>query len=239
MQPDGPATQAAGKPPPTLDDEARKLVDQITSRLPEEQRAKVRAELERDLAAATPADLEAANKFLADPCGEENFRLEAGPRLEQYEPRLRDACRKIVADQKSFGRALWNNVPKMMFIFLPLIAAVMSVLYVRSGRYYVEHLLFVVHFHAFFFLAGIAVLLLERLSELSSGPVGGAMSVVQGLLGAVLTVYAPWYLLRAMRRVYEQNWWKTLPKYALLCLAYLFCLVITGVGLLFYTALTL
>ena len=144
-----------------------------------------------------------------------------------------------MADQKSFGRALWNNVPKMMFIFLPLIAAVMSVLYVRSGRYYVEHLLFVVHFHAFFFLAGIAVLLLERLSELSSGPVGGAMSVVQGLLGAVLTVYAPWYLLRAMRRVYEQNWWKTLPKYALLCLAYLFCLVITGVGLLFYTALTL
>ena len=239
VQPDGPATQAAGKPPPTLDDEARKLVDQITSRLPEEQRAKVRADLERDLAAATPAELEAANKFLADPCGEENFKLEAGPPLEQYEPRLRDACRKIVADQKSFGRALWNNVPKMMFIFLPLIAAVMSVLYVRSGRYYVEHLLFVVHFHAFFFLAGIAVLLLERLSELSSGPVGGAMSVVQGLLGAVLTVYAPWYLLRAMRRVYEQNWWKTLPKYALLCLAYLFCLVITGVGLLFYTALTL
>jgi len=239
VQPGEPAAVPATKPPPKLDDEARKLVDQITSRLPEEQRAKVRADLERDLVAATPSELEAVNKFLADPCSEENFRLEAGPLLEPYEPRLRDACRKIVADQKTFGRALWNNVPKMMFIFLPLIAAVMSVLYLRSGRYYVEHLLFVVHFHAFFFLAGIAVLLLERLSEISSGPVGGALSVAQGLLGAVLTVYAPWYLLRAMRRVYEQNWWKTLPKYALLGLAYLFCLVITGVGLLFYTALTL
>jgi len=55
----------------------------------------------------------------------------------------------------------------------------------------------------------------------------------------VLTVYVPWYLLRAMRRVYAQGWWKTLPKYALLGLAYLFCLVFTGVGLLAYTALTL
>ena len=80
--------------------------------------------------------------------------IDAGPVLEQYEPRLREACRKIMADQQSFGRALFENIPKMMFIFLPLIAAVLSVLYVRSGRYYVEHLLFVVHFHAFFFLAG-------------------------------------------------------------------------------------
>ena len=44
----------------------------------------------------------------------------------------------------------------MMFIFLPLIAVVMFVLYLGSGRYYVEHLLFFVHFHAFFFLGGIA-----------------------------------------------------------------------------------
>jgi len=42
-----------------------------------------------------------------------------------------------------------------------------------------------------------------------------------------------------MRRVYAQSWWKTLPKFALLGLAYLVCLVFTGVGLLFYTALTI
>ena len=62
------------------------------------------------------------------------------------------------------GRLLW--VVEWMFIFLPLIAAVVAVLYIRSGRYYVEHLLFVVHFHAFFFLAGIAMLLLQRLAGL-------------------------------------------------------------------------
>jgi hypothetical protein len=166
--------------------------------------------------------------------------VEGGQFLERYEPRLREACRKIVADQQSFGRALFENIPKMMFLFLPLIAAVMAVLYIRSGRYYVEHLLFVVHFHAFFFLAGIAVLLLERLSELAgSGTIAAGLKVAGGALSAALVFYVPWYLLRAMRRVYEQRWWKTLPKFALLGLAYLICLVFTGIGLLAYTALTL
>jgi hypothetical protein len=127
----------------------------------------------------------------------------------------------------------------MMFIFLPLIAAVMAVLYIRSGRYYVEHLLFVVHFHAFFFLAGIAVILLERLSGMLPGALGTATRAAESFLTAALVFYVPWYLLKAMRRVYAQSWWKTLPKFALLGFAYLLSLVFTGLGLLAYTALTL
>jgi hypothetical protein len=236
-QPGEPAAVPASR---TLEPEERDLVDQIVKRLPVAQREAVRKDLERDLAAATPAEREAAAKFISDPCSEETFKVEGGPFLERYEPGLREACRKIVADQQSFGRALFENIRKMMFLFLPLIAAVMAVLYIRSGRYYVEHLLFVVHFHAFFFLAGIAVLLLERLSGLAgSGPIAAGLKVAEGALSAALVFYVPWYLLRAMRRVYEQRWWKTLPKFALLGLAYFICLVFTGVGLLVYTALTL
>ena len=233
------ATPAAPAPKPALDPETRKLIDQLVKRMPSDAQKDLRSELEASLAAATPEEREATRKLMADPCGEDNFRLDAGPFLEQYEPRLRDACRKIVADQQSFGRALWENIPKMMFIFLPLIAAAMSVLYVRSGRYYVEHLLFVVHFHAFFFLAGIVVLLLQRLSETASGSLSTGATAAESVLGAALVFYVPWYLLKAMRRVYAQSWWKTVPKYALLGLAYLVSLVFTGIGLLFYTALTL
>jgi hypothetical protein len=233
------AKPAAPAPKPALDAETRRLVDQLVKRVPAEARKDLRAELEASLAAATPEERAAARKLIADPCSNENVRIDLGPLFKQYEPRLRDACRKIVADQQSFGRALFDNIPKMMFIFLPLIAAAMAVLYIRSGRYYVEHLLFVVHFHAFFFLAGIALLLLERLSKWTSGPLSGGIAAAEGILGAMLVFYVPWYLLKAMRRVYEQSWWKTLPKYALLGLAYLVCLVFTAVGLLFYTALTL
>ena len=233
------AKPAVPAPTPPLDAETKKLIDQLVKRVPADAQKDLRTELETTLAAATPEERAAAARFAADPCGEDNFKVEAGPLLKQYEPRLRDACRKIVADQQSFGRALWNNIPKMMFIFLPLIAAALAVLYVRSGRYYVEHLLFVVHFHAFFFLGGIVVLVLQRLSELSSGGLSLGFTAAEGILGGVLVFYVPWYLLRAMRRVYAQGWWKTLPKFALLGLAYLVCLVFTGVGLLAYTALTL
>ena len=233
------ATPEAPAPPPALDAEARRLIDQLVKRVPADARQELRAELETSLAAATPEERAATARLMADPCGEENFNLEGAPFLERYEPRLRDACRKIVADQQSFGRALWNNIPKMMFIFLPLIAAALSLLYIRSGRYYVEHLLFVVHFHAFFFLTGVLVLLFERLAELSTGAVASGLAAVQRILGTVLVFYVPLYLLKAMRRVYAQSWWKTVPKYALLGMAYLFCTVFTGIGLLAYTALTL
>jgi hypothetical protein len=127
----------------------------------------------------------------------------------------------------------------MMFIFLPLIVAALAVLYLGSGRYYVEHLLFVVHFHAFFFLGGIAVLLLQQLAGLTTGPIAKGFAAAEGMLGAALAIYAPWYLFRAMRRVYEQGWWKTAPRFVLLGLAYLLSLVFTVLGLLAYTALTL
>jgi hypothetical protein len=235
----GQGADASARPAP-LDAETRRLVDAIVKRVPKEEQAEVRADLEQSLAEASPEDKAAARKFIADPCGEENFRVDAGPVLNAYEPRLREACRKIVADQQGFGRALWNNIPKMMFLFLPLIAAALGVLYVRSGRYYVEHLLFVVHFHAFFFLVGIAELLLSRLTKVTEGSsVASLTSAVENIFEAALIFYVPWYLLRALRRVYAQSWWKTVPKYALLGLAYLVCLVVTSLGLLAYTALTL
>jgi hypothetical protein len=241
-QPAASATSGAGGPkgkPRPLDAESKQLIEQIVKRVPATDREALRASLERDLAAASLSDREAAAKFLADPCSEENLKIDLGPGFQPYATRLREACRKIVADQQSFGRALYDNVPKMMFIFLPLIAAVMAVLYLRSGRYYVEHLLFVVHFHAFFFLAGIALLILQRLSGFLTGGAAAAAKAAEGLLVAALVFYVPWYLLKAMRRVYEQSWWKTLPKVALLGFAYLLSLVFTGLGLLAYTALTL
>jgi hypothetical protein len=233
------ATPAARAPQPPLDAETRRLVDEVVKRVPAEARGDLRRELETTLAAATPEERAAALQLAADPCGTETLKFELGGPIQQFEPKLRDACRRIVADQQSFGRALWDNVPEMMFIFLPLIAAALAVLYLGSGRYYVEHLLFVVHFHAFFFLGGIAVLLLQQLSRLSADPLAKGFAAAEGLLGAALAFYVPWYLFRAMRRVYEQGWWQTVPRFALLGLAYLLSLVFTALGLLAYTALTL
>lgn len=236
---DTPADSKAPAPRELTADE-KKLVDAIVKRLPAKEQARARRDMEADFAKATPEDLAAVRKIMNDPCGEETLKVDIGPFGEKYEPRLREACRKIVADTPSFGRALFENIPKMMFIFLPLIAAVLYVLYLGSGRYYVEHLLFVVHYHAFFFLGGITILLLELLASRTEGTgAGTAFKATEGLVTTLFVLYIPFYLYRAMRRVYGQGHIVTLIKYSILGVAYLFSLVITGVGLLFYTALTL
>jgi hypothetical protein len=225
---------------PKLDPETARLVESIVKRMPEKDRARARVELSKTLATVPESDLGTVKRVMNDPCSSQNLKIDIGMFGKDYEPRLRQACTKIWTDTPSFGRALFQNIPKMMFIFLPLIAAVMYVLYIGSGRYYVEHLLFVVHYHAFFFLGGLAILIAERASWLAPGTSfakGG--EVAGGVLTAALVIYAPVYLYVAMRRVYGQGRFVTFAKYFVLGIAYLFCLVITALGLLFYTALTL
>jgi uncharacterized membrane protein len=237
----GPGDPAPSAPATTtLDPERQRIVDEIVKRIPAEaDRAKARAEIERDLGAMTPEQVAPIRRLMTDPCGAESLKID-GILNQHYKDKAREACRKIVADSKGFGRAVYENLPKMMFIFLPLIAAVMFVLYLGSGRYYVEHLLFFVHFHAFFFLSGIVVLLLERASAFLAGSaVGSGLETAESTLITVLSFYVPYYLYSAMRRVYGQRRRVTLLKYSLLGLGYLVFMTVTVLGLLAYTALTL
>ena len=234
--PDGKAAKAT----PALDPERQRIVEQIVKRLPAKDQVRARSELAKDFGTMTPEQIAPVKRFVDDPCSPENLKIGFGPEGRKYEDMARDACRKIAADGKGFGRAVYENIPKMMFIFLPLIAVVMYVLYLGSGRYYVEHLLFFVHFHAFFFLCGMAVLLFERLSTLFAATMAGSsLKAAEGVLTAVLVFYVPYYLYRAMRRVYGQGRTVTLVKYSLLFVGYLFFMTLTVLGLLAYTALTL
>jgi Protein of unknown function (DUF3667) len=153
----------------------------------------------------------------------------------EWAPRIERACEKIVADSgDSLSRALIQNTPKMMFLFIPVVAAIMKVLYPFLRRRYVEHLLFFFHFHAFFFLLAILELIGSRLATalpMLSRPIG--------VLTAVGWIYLPVYLFLALRRVYQQSRLATTVKYGLLSLGYFVTLGLTFALGLLYSALTL
>jgi hypothetical protein len=157
--------------------------------------------------------------------------------LKNYftEARIRATCHKIVDDRgASLAGALMENIPVMMFIFLPFMAGVMKLVYLLSGRYYVEHLLFLVHYHSFFYLLTTATLV--------TGWLGGRWIMPEwpgALMTVVALVYPPIYLYKAMRKVYGQGRWLTAVKYILLFVAYFAFLVLTFLGTLMITALTL
>lgn len=151
------------------------------------------------------------------------------------EERLREICNSIVADGgRSFFNQLLDNIPAALFILLPLMALALKMLYPLSKRYYVEHLLFVLHFHAFFFL----ILTLEVLFSRATSWLG-LPELVRNLSVFVVSVYVPVYLYKAMRRVYEQGRAITLLKYLFLFLTYVIGLSLLLLFAAFYTAFSI
>lgn len=97
----------------------------------------------------------------------------------------------------------FNYVPTLMFILLPVFAGVLKLLYIRRGRYYAEHFVFLLHVHSYVFLLATVMLLLSGWS--------GARWVELGLW---LWIFV--YIYLAMKRVYTQGWFKTFVKYWIL-----------------------
>ena len=140
--------------------------------------------------------------------------------------RLEVACERTKRDK---GKALINgvldNVPAALIVLLPLMAFVLKALYPLSKRYYVEHLLFFVHFHAFFFL----MLTLQILFLRVSGWIGITEAIP--ILAVIATsFYIAIYLFVAMRRVYGQGRIITFLKYIVLLAAYLAGFTATMLG---------
>ena len=109
-----------------------------------------------------------------------------------------------------------------MFVLLPLIAALMMLLYWRQRRHYVEHLLLLLHNHAFVFLGRFVL-----------------SDTLAAWFGTAVSFYTVFYLYQSMRRVYGQGWFKTLLKFCALGCAYLVCAVLMFALTTIYSAITL
>ena len=158
-----------------------------------------------------------------DGCELEDYDIEGMPEWFQVRfsrDRVQAACTSAFMSEdgrREFLRKVLDNIPLALFILLPLMAFVQALLYPLSRRYYVEHLLFFVHFHAFFFLMLTLQVLWGRLVDSFSGPEWLAVLPI-----VATSFYIPVYLFRAMRRVYEQSWLLTFFKYLLLLISYFF-----------------
>jgi len=124
---------------------------------------------------------------------------------------VRRFCKRIRSEPGQLAEAVVHSIPRAMFVFLPLIAALMKLMYWRPKRYYVEHLLFLVHNHAAVFLVYTLVALISFI------PVLGDFTP---LFFFAALGYLAWYIQRAMRTVYAQGGLLTFCKYFLLLWIY-------------------
>ena len=152
------------------------------------------------------------------------------PWMRPFIPALKGACRSIVADNgRELVHSLLRNAGRAMFVFLPLLAAFMKLLYWRPKRWYLEHLL-LLHNHAFIYLFfALLVLVTHPL------PAGWIAS----LLATAAVLYSLRYLYKSMRNYYGQGRALTLLKFAVLGFAYCVAGFVTFMLTAFVTAVTL
>ena len=96
----------------------------------------------------------------------------------------------------------------MVLCCIPLFAFVLKILYVFKRRFYIEHLIFALHTHAFVFLSTVTIIGISFLLALNSKPL---TALVCPLLGVAVFVH----LLIALRRVSRQHCLAPLPKFIL------------------------
>jgi hypothetical protein len=156
-----------------------------------------------------PSAVAAERIAKVESCENANY---SGPFSTVIQPRMQSACRALyLQGPHALTQGYLATVPKAAFILLPVMAAIMKLMYWRPRRYYVEHLLFFVHSHAF-------VLLLLALSMAAVGVL--EHWIVTWPLTVAVSLYIFYYFYAAMRRVYGQSRRLTRVKFAVLSLVY-------------------
>lgn len=148
---------------------------------------------------------------------------------------VNDWVNREIAGSPQKGREIADNpnlmidkvldvLPGTMFVLLPLVALLLKLWYLFAKKYYVEHLIFALHNHAFIFVTFIVMLLLSVVSEwYEPGGEGPFTSGVEWVK-IVMMVWIPLYMLLSLKRVYQQGWGLTLAKFSAVGITYLMLL---------------
>lgn len=105
-----------------------------------------------------------------------------------------------------------NNIPKMLFVLLPIFALILKLIFRRKKLYYVEHFYHSVYLHSFLFLIMIFANFLFLVT-----PQG---FIVTNILSTVLLCALPLYVLKSFLVVYQESLLSTIFKFILILVLY-------------------
>lgn len=108
------------------------------------------------------------------------------------------------------ARFLSDDLPRLMFVLLPMFALLLKIVYAR--RLYFDHLIFSLHLHSAAYVILAMMLPLEELAN---------RHVILMVSQIVLFVYFLAYFVMAMRRVYQSDWLAVALKSAVVLFGYM------------------
>ena len=128
--------------------------------------------------------------------------------------RLQANLARINESPDEFVRMFLGAVPGALFLMVPVFALFLRVLYLRTRRGYLEHLVVALYSHAFMVAALLLMFLLVGVTSWAGD--GGIVATLAGVLNGVAMIGIPVYLFWMQKRVYRQGWLVTTLKYVIL-----------------------
>ncbi len=239
------AEQAAAKTPganPALIAARVRIQGEAASRIAElrEQAAKAQAPADATDRGTTPDDNVAPAKVTVSPLAQEDddsswvcrfnerpFDAKTNPVKAAWMPgfanrwlnaRIGRGCENI-KDADRNGERLFQQflgaIPTALFLLMPLFALLLKLLYLGSGRTYLEHLVVALYSHGFLLLMLLALFMLSAASN------AGAPAWFTGLGYAAIWIWMPIYLLLMQKRVYRGGWFTTVLRYVVIGTVYM------------------
>ncbi|HEY4639629.1 MAG TPA: DUF3667 domain-containing protein [Candidatus Udaeobacter sp.] len=117
-----------------------------------------------------------------------------------FEARAKEKMGENGTKMRLFISTMFSNLPYMMLCCIPLFALVLKLLYVRRRIFYIDHLIYALHIHSFFY-AGVMLIVLATI-----GLVRFAPGAVAGWLIALLWIAFVTQIFLSIRYVYRQGW---------------------------------
>jgi hypothetical protein len=157
------------------------------------------------------------------------------PKASGFEKWVNDRVKEKIGENgvnfKVFFLTMVSNLPAMMLCCIPLFAFVLKVLYIRKRVFYIDHLIYALHIHAFAYLAIMIV-------GFSSWELSRLVPAIQPFITAILVIAALLLLFLSIRRVYRQSWFMTVFKFLLGGYIYVVVLAL-ALGATFFVTLAL
>ncbi|MBP8157437.1 MAG: DUF3667 domain-containing protein [Flavobacterium sp.] len=134
---------------------------------------------------------------------------------------------------EKLAESFTRNIPKALFIYMPLFAFVLWLFQSKKRWYYFDHGIFTLHYFSFLLLAS----LILELFNFFIGLLGEhwILNTITYIVDSVIILYMLYYFFPAHHRFYEQSRFKTIIKGIFIFFINMIILTFILVGLFFFS----
>ena len=134
--------------------------------------------------------------------------------------------------KEKFLETFSHNLPKALFIYMPLFAFVLWLFQNKKKWYYFDHGIFTLHYFSFLLLAS---LIFELLNALFDSFDNGFTNTIQYIVNSVIIIYMLYYFFPAHHRFYNEKRIVTIIKGVVMFFINIFILTLILIGIAFYS----